>query len=76
MNLNICSERNYENKSPIPSLRKQTQFSFSVGFGIWVLDLGICLKLWICNLGFVCGFGFGALASAKQGEAGWDFMTW
>jgi len=25
MNLNICSERNYEDKSPIPSLRKQTQ---------------------------------------------------
>jgi len=51
MNLNICSERNYENKSPIPSLRKQSQsnpiFSWcrvwSFGFGAWnlfgVLDL-------------------------------------
>jgi len=57
MNLNICSERNYENKSPIPSLRKQSQsnpifsccrvWSFGFGalnlFGILDLVLGILL---------------------------------
>ena len=57
MNLNIFSERRYENKSPIPSLRKQTQsnpiFSWcrvwSFGFGAWnlfgVLDLVLGILL-------------------------------
>jgi hypothetical protein len=43
------------------------------GFGIWVLDFGICLWLWIWFLGFVWDFGLVRRSFGEGGFGVWDF---